>query len=77
MRSRTKGRQTRIRWFVSVIGLWTLLSSLCYSGVVVIEGNTLGGAVLLGFVLTYSILGIVALLKIQFDRICSIVEESS
>jgi hypothetical protein len=58
--------------FVLVIVFWTVLTILCYFRVVVFDSSGLGGAMLLSFVLTSSMLGIVQILKIMYDKAYSL-----
>jgi hypothetical protein len=54
--------------FLSVIALWSVLTCLCYQKIILIEGTTFSGAMLLGFILTSSVLGVLHLLKMIYDR---------
>jgi hypothetical protein len=54
--------------FVIVMGIWVWMTILCYFRVVAFESRTLGEAMLLGFILTSSVLGIIQLLKIVYDK---------
>jgi len=45
-----------------------MMTFLCYSRIIVFDSSTLGGAMLLGFILTSSVLSIIHLLKMIYDR---------
>jgi len=61
-------RQRKVLGFALVVGLWILLTFLCYFKVIIFDGATLAGAMLLGFILTSSALSIMHLLKMIYDR---------
>lgn len=61
--------------FVLLIGLWMILTFLCYYKVIVFDNTTLSGAMISGLVLTTSILGVVRLLKAAYDAAYSTVVE--
>jgi hypothetical protein len=65
----------RITGFLSVVILWILLTFFCYSTIIVFDSTTLGGAMLLGFILTSSVLSIIHLLKMIYDRTYSALTE--
>lgn len=69
--------QAKVFGFFSVIGLWVVLTCLCYEGVIVFDNTTLGGAMLSSLILSSSILSIVRLLKMIYDGIYSTLTEDS
>jgi hypothetical protein len=66
---------TKTLGFVFLIGLWIILTFLCYCKVIVFDNTTLGGAMISGLVLATSILGVVRLLKAAYDAAYSTVVE--
>jgi len=62
--------KTKLRMcgFMMLLVLWLFLTMACYEKWIVFDGGTLGGAMLLGFILTCSVLSLVQLLKIMYDK---------
>jgi uncharacterized membrane protein (DUF485 family) len=63
-----KKKETKRIGFVLVVALWLTFTFLCYFGVITFDSSTLGGAILSGFILASSTLGILQLLRIVYDR---------
>ena len=61
-------RRTSALGFVPVVIIWVSFTFLCYERLIVFDGSTLGGAMLLGFVLTCSVLSLLRLLKKMYDQ---------
>jgi hypothetical protein len=64
----SKKRRKKDAWFVALLALWASLTVLCYCRIIVFDGATIGGAMLFGFILTCSVLSLVQLLKIMYDK---------
>jgi len=62
---------SKIVGFVSVLALWIVLTFLCYHNIITFDNTTLTGAMILGLVLTISILGMIRFLKRVYDDIHS------
>lgn len=58
----------KVGGFVLLVVLWIFFTVLCYCRIIVFDGTTVGGAMLLGFVLTCSVLSFVQLLKTMYDK---------
>lgn len=60
--------RSKINGFVLLVALWIFFTVLSYSRIIVFDGTTVGAAMLLGFVLTCSVLSLVQLLKAMYDK---------
>jgi hypothetical protein len=68
MRKKRPSRKTKTCGFTLTIALWVILSILCYEGMIVFDPTTVSGAIILGFILTSSMLSLAQLLKAMYDK---------
>lgn len=64
----TNGKTIYYLGFIILLALWMTMTILCYCGVITFDSRSLGGAILAGFILSASILGVIGALKVLYDQ---------
>jgi hypothetical protein len=77
MNNDAQAKNFKTTGFIFLVITWVILTYLCYHRIIAFETTTLGGAMLLSFILLSSILSVIQLLKMVYDRTYSaLVEEN-
>lgn len=62
-----KGKGTYRVGFIALLALWVTMTAFCYYGVITFDSRGPEGAMLSGFIIAASILGMISALKVLYD----------